>query len=132
MTNSDGTQSSKKRVLLVDDDLFIRELYHEVLEQAGYDVDTAPDGEVGLQKILTGGYNLILLDIMMPKLDGVGVLDALQTQQPAQKNGPVALLTNLAHDPIVREALKKGAKDCLIKADLNPDEFLARVKALAR
>ncbi len=122
----------KKKILLIDDDLFIRDLYHEVLEQAGFEVETAADGKAGLEKILLGGFDLILLDVMMPQLDGIGILSELAVQKPKQNNGPIVLLTNLAHDPIIKEALQHGAKECFIKADLNPDEFLTKVKGLLR
>ena len=68
-----------QKILLVDDDQFIREIYEELLKKAGYEVDTAVDGKEGYEKILNGGYNLILLDVMLPFLDGIGILDELTT-----------------------------------------------------
>ncbi len=130
MPTTDTSKTTGKKILLIDDDLFIRDLYDEVLTQAGFVVETAANGKTGLEKILAGGYDLILLDVMMPQLDGIAILGELETQQPKLKNGPIVLLTNLAHDPVIKEALKKGAKDCFIKADLNPDEFLTKVQAL--
>ncbi len=75
-----------------------------------------------------GGYDLILLDVMMPKLDGLGVLKGLKATPAKKANGPILLLTNLAHDPVVQEALATGAKDYLVKAEYNPDELLAKLK----
>ena len=72
---------------------------------------------------------MILLDVMMPKLDGLGVLHGLQQNPPQNPNGPVILLTNLAQDEVVQEALKTGAKDFVIKSDLNPQELLTRLKS---
>lgn len=117
-----------KRILLIEDDQFTRELYEDFFKEAGYEVDSAPDGEVGVVKARNGGYDLILLDVMMPKLDGLGVLKALKEKPSAKANGPIILLTNLAHDPVVKEALQNGAKTYLIKADLNPDQLLEKVK----
>ncbi|MBI3443442.1 response regulator [Candidatus Woesebacteria bacterium] len=117
-----------KKVLIVDDDSTVRELYEEVLKDEGFEVETAADGEEGLTKITEGGYNLILLDIMMPKLDGIGILTSLSEKQPKIKNGPIILLTNLAHDPQIEEALKMGAKAALIKADLTPLQFVEKIK----
>ncbi|HZE86723.1 MAG TPA: response regulator, partial [Methylomirabilota bacterium] len=74
-----------KKILLVDDDQYIREVYLEVLQDAGYDVDTGINGEEGFAKMHQGGYDLILLDIMMPKVDGIGVLDNLAKNPPQQK-----------------------------------------------
>lgn len=132
MPTTDTSKTTGKKILLIDDDLFIRDLYDEVLTQAGFVVETAANGKTGLEKILAGGYDLILLDVMMPQLDGIAILGELETQQPKLKNGPIVLLTNLAHDPVIKEALKKGAKDCFIKADLNPDEFLTKVQSLVQ
>ncbi len=117
-----------KRVLVVDDDQYIRELYEEVLKAEGYEVETAFDGEEGYNKLLEGGYDLALLDMMMPKLDGMGVLSKLFENPPVTKNGPIILLTNLGHDPILNDALKKGAASFLIKADMTPDQLIANVK----
>ncbi len=117
-----------KKVLIVDDDRYIRELYEELLKSEGYTVETAVDGEDGLNKISAGGYDLILLDVMMPKIDGYGVLVKLEDQAPKTKNGPIIILTNLANDPIIDQALTKGAKAAFIKSDHTPQEFLQMVK----
>ena len=121
--------SKQKRILIIEDDVHIRDLYAEILGEAGYDVATAVDGEEGLVKAKIGGYHLILLDVMMPKLDGLGVLHGLQQNPPQNPNGQVILLTNLAQDEVVQEALKTGANDFVIKSDLNPQELLTRLES---
>jgi CheY-like chemotaxis protein len=117
-----------KKVMVVDDDLYIRELYEEVLKDEGYTVDSASNGEEALNKLKMGGYDLVLLDIMMPKLDGLGVMDALNRTPPPVKNGPVILLTNLDHDPLIKDAMSKGAAAFIIKADITPADLLGQVK----
>ena len=117
-----------KKILIVDDDLYIRELYEEVFKDAGFDVSASFDGEEGLKKMQQGGYDIILLDVMMPKLDGIGVLTKLQTTPPLVKNGPILLLTNLAHETVIQDAIKKGAAGFLIKTDVTPDVLTAKVK----
>ena len=117
-----------KKLIVVDDDLYIRELYEEVLKDEGYTVDTASDGEDALNKLKLGGYDLVLLDIMMPKLDGLGVMDALTKAPPPVKNGPVILLTNLDHDPLIKDAMDRGAAAFIIKADITPADLLSQVK----
>lgn len=121
-----------KKVLVIDDDTFIRELYEEVLKDAGYEVETAQNGEEGLSKLQNGGYDGALLDVMMPKLDGLGVLNALSQNPPATPNGPIVLLTNLAQDPVIKDALSKGAASYLIKTDINPDQLLAEIKKVMK
>ena len=118
-----------KRILLVDDDQFIRDLYQEILVNDGYEVDTAADGKEGLEKIEAGGYDLILLDVMMPQVDGIGIVRIMEKKMPTKKNGPIILLTNLTHDPIIDEALQKGVKTVLNKADMTPEDFSQHVKA---
>lgn len=115
------------KILLVDDDLYIRELYEEILKNAGYEVEMAVDGKEGFEKIVAGGYDLILLDVMMPYIDGIGILKKLEDDKPKKSNGPIILLTNLAYDPVMKEALQRGAAVCLYKAEMNPDEFLKKV-----
>lgn len=116
------------KILVVDDDQYIRELYEEVLKDAGYEVESAMDGEEGFEKMQRGGYDLILLDIMMPRLDGLGVLNKLQELPEKPKNGKIVVLTNLAHDPVIKDATAKGASSYLIKADLTPDQLLEKIK----
>ncbi|MEK7499262.1 MAG: response regulator, partial [Patescibacteria group bacterium] len=82
-----------KKVLIVDDDAYLRDLYEEVLKEAGYEITTAVDGEEGAGKLQAGGFDLTLLDVMMPKLDGLGVLKELQQTPPTTPNGPILLLT---------------------------------------
>lgn len=115
------------KLLVVDDDEYIRDLYEEILKDSGFNVDTAVDGKDGLDKITANNYDLILLDIMMPKLDGVEVLRSLSKDAKA-KAGKVVLLTNLAHDPVMKEALSLGAKAYLIKADMTPDQLVEKLK----
>lgn len=116
--------------MVIEDDQYIRDLYQELLTEAGYDVTVSVDGEEGVVKINEGGYSLILLDMMMPKLDGLGVLEALKKNPAKTANGPIVLLTNLAHDPVISKALSLGAKDYLIKSDLNPDQFIGKINEL--
>ena len=118
-----------KKILIVDDDLYIRELYEEVLKDAGFEVSTAADGQEGVEKVKKGGYDLILLDVMMPKVDGLGVLKEIQGMNPKPNNGPVILLTNLSHDPVIQQAMDTGASSFMIKADLTPDQLIEKVNS---
>ncbi len=117
-----------KKILLVDDDLYIRELYNEILENEGYEVETAANGEAGLNKITNNKYDLILLDIMMPKLDGIGILTKLKDSQSSTPLSSIILLTNLANDPVIKEVAETGIKKVLIKSDITPEELTMEVK----
>lgn len=116
-----------KKILLADDDLYIRDVYLEILKTEGFDVEAAINGDEALAKLQQGGYDLVILDVMMPKMDGIGVLDNLQKNPPAQKNGPIILLTNLGLDPLIKSAKSKGVTSYLIKADLSPQDLLNTV-----
>jgi len=118
----------KKKILLVEDDQFTRELYEEVLKDAGFEVNSAVDGVDGLSKMTLGGYNLILLDVMMPKMDGLDVLRELMNNPPKVKNGPIVLLTNLTNDPVIDTAYGLNAKGHLVKSDITPGELVEHVK----
>lgn len=116
------------KILVIEDDTYIRDLYEEILKGEGYEVTVAVDGEDGVVKARDGGYDLVLLDVMMPKLNGLQVLQKLNEQAPQVPNKKIVLLTNLAQDPVVTEALKTGASDFLLKADLNPGQLVEKVK----
>lgn len=121
--------SNKKRILIVEDDQFLREFYQELLSSEGFLVDAAADGEVGAQKILSGGYDLILLDIMLPKKDGLQILRDLKIHPSKQPNEVIVILTNLGQDALIKECFSLGAEGFLIKSALNPDEVLVQIKA---
>jgi len=118
----------KQRVLIVEDDQLLRDLYIELLTDEGYEVDNAVDGEEGLNKILAGGYDLVLLDIMLPKKDGLQILDDLKGQKPQAANGPIVMLTNLGQDEGIKKGLLSGASGYLIKSALTPDQVLHEVR----
>ncbi|MEK7617176.1 MAG: response regulator [Patescibacteria group bacterium] len=117
------------KILIVEDDQFLREFYQELFMSEGYLVDVAVDGEVGLRKLLEGGYDLILLDIMLPKKDGLQLLRDLKVQPPKTANGPVVVLTNLGQDAVIKQCFELGAVGYLIKSALNPDQVLQEVKS---
>lgn len=118
------------KILLIDDDLLIRDSYKEVLTSEGFEVETAADGNEGYEKIAGGGFDIVLLDVMLPKLDGIGILTKLGENNLMGKNKRILLLTNLAHDPAVKEALKLGAEAVITKASIAPDKLVAYLKSL--
>src|SRR3989344_6700117 len=117
-----------QRILVVEDDEFLRELYEELLKGEGYDVTVAVDGDEGLTQMAAGGFELVLLDIMLPKMDGLEILRHMKDKPAKQANGPVVLLTNLGQDSIIKEGFALGASGYLIKSAMNPDQVLSEVK----
>lgn len=115
-----------KKVLLIEDEYFIVELYQRILQNAGIGVIQATDGEEGV-KLAQNRPDLILLDIMLPKLNGIGVLKKLKAS--AQTSDiPVVLLTNLGQAAIIKTAFKIGAQGYLLKVSLTPEELVSKVK----
>ncbi len=121
--------NSSKKILIVEDDQFLRDFYQELLTAEGYQIDVAPDGEIALEKLSKGGWDLVLLDIMLPKKDGLQILQDIKTNPPKASIGPVVVLTNLGHDTVINKAFVLGAGGYLIKSALNPDEVLKEVKS---
>lgn len=117
-----------QKLLVVEDDQFLRDLYNELLTDEGYEVDLAEDGEVGAAKIQNGGYDLVLLDIMLPKIDGLEILRRLKGNPTKTPNGPIVLLTNLGQDSIIKEGFTLGASGYMIKSSMNPDQVLTEIK----
>ncbi|OGG07669.1 hypothetical protein A2872_01775 [Candidatus Gottesmanbacteria bacterium RIFCSPHIGHO2_01_FULL_42_12] len=118
-----------KKVLIIDDDLYIRDLYSEILSEDGYEVETAVDGIDGLERIAKTKFDLILLDLMMPRLDGLGVLRQIKVEPQKYLYGTIIILTNLANDPVIGVTQGMGAQSYIIKSDLNPDQFLYFIKS---
>ena len=120
---------SFKSVLLVDDDLTLREMYTERLKAEGFQVLAARDGEEALKIAGENHPNLILLDIMMPKINGLDVLKKLKEQSDT-KNIPVIVLTALIQDRERMESVTRGADDYIVKSETMPGEVIAKVHAL--
>jgi DNA-binding response OmpR family regulator len=116
------------RVLVVDDDADIRELVAFKLEQAGFEVTAAADGQLGLDAALRGRPDLVLLDLMLPKLSGLEVCRRLR-EDPATAATPVILLTAKAQEADVQRAFSAGADDYVVKP-FSPRELVTKVQAV--
>src|SRR3989338_6418563 len=112
-------ENSGKKILIVEDDQFLREFYQELLTDEGYVVDAASEGETALRKILSNEYKLILLDIMLPKKDGLQILRDLKVTPPKSSGVSIVVLTNLGQDAVIKECFDLGAQGYLIKSALN-------------
>ncbi len=120
----------KKRILVIEDDLFLRDIYLEVLNTAGFFVDSAEDGEKGYEKIKEGKWDLVLLDIIMPHMSGVDVMKKLHENpefDPKTYYKKLVFLTNLDNDKEIKEAMQFG-DGYLIKSQLTPGDILNEAK----
>ena len=123
--------NNKKTILLVEDDAFVSDIYHTKLTEEGYEVIIAENGLEAMKKLGEIAPDLILLDIVMPYMDGLEVLNKLKADEK-WKQIPVILLTNLSQKEEVEEGLKSGANDYLIKSHFTPSEVVTKVKALLK
>ncbi len=121
--------SINKKILIVEDDEFLLSMYSTKFEIEGYDVAMAGDGESGLQKAQKEKPGIILLDIMLPNMDGFDVLKKLKADR-ATSNIPVILLTNLSQKQDVERGLSMGADDYLVKAHFMPSEVVDKINRL--
>ena len=123
MTDSSVTPP-KKRILCVEDEPTLGNLYKVTLENAGYNVDIAPDGEEGLRMILTDKYDLIALNTLLPKMSGHEVLEKLQG---VILKGKVGMLTNIYDDIHIAQALKFGISFYIVKQNYTADLFVKEI-----
>ncbi len=119
--------SRNTHILLVEDDTFLANIYKTKFEMEGFKMSLAENGEIGLEDTKKKKPDIVLLDILLPKMDGFAVLEALK-KDPATKGIPVILLTNLGQKDDVEKGLQLGAADYLIKAHFKPSETVDKVK----
>jgi DNA-binding response OmpR family regulator len=119
-----------RKILCIEDEKFISELYDRALKKAGYRVKMVAGGDEGLALAETNEYDIILLDLMIPDILGVDVLHRLRADMPDLK-AKIIITTNLEQDDKTREAIEREADGYLIKAEITPKqlvEFLNNLK----
>ena len=122
---------NKKPLLIVEDDQIMVRLYEKIFTFEDYEVVVAKDGKEGLVKAREEKPLLILLDIMMPEMNGLEVLERLKAD-PETKKIPVVMLTNLAGERDAETALSKGAVKYIIKGEHEPKEIADMVKEILK
>lgn len=120
-------EQEKNKILIIEDDSYISDMYRMKLEAEGFKVEVAPDGISGVEQLNKERPDLILLDVVMPKMDGFSVLQNIK-EDPEVQDIPVIMLTNLGQKDSVEKGLKLGAADYIIKAHFTPSEVVEKVK----
>ncbi len=115
------------KILVVEDDKFLREMITRKLDRENYEVVQAVDGEEGEEKIKEERPDLVLLDLILPGIDGFTVLERVK-QDPEVKDIPVIILSNLGQKSEVERGLSLGAIDFLIKAHFTPGEIIEKIQ----
>jgi len=119
------------KILMVDDDKMLIDMYKERLELAGYQVEISRDGEEGLAKVHQVKPDVVLLDIMMPKVNGYEALASLKSD-PTTKDIPVIILSALMRDVNKAKAVESGADDYIIKSEAMPVDVIKKVEAVLK
>jgi len=117
----------EENILIIEDDKFLRELMSRKLVSEGFKIEEAIDGEEGLRKLQEIKPDLILLDLILPGLDGFEVLQRIK-DNPSTGAIPVLILSNLGQRDEIEKGLKLGAADFLVKAHFTPEEIVGKIK----
>lgn len=116
------------RILIVEDEEPIRTSYEEIFKGANFDVETAENGVKALEKLQKGTFDIMLLDLMMPEMDGIETLDRIKKEGDKFADMQIIVLTALGSDNVITKAFEHGANGYLIKTEFNPVEVIEEVK----
>ena len=120
-----------KKILVIEDDRFLRELISQKLLKEGYDIAEAVDGEGGIESVKIEKPDLVLLDLILPGIDGFEVLARIKAD-PDVSETPIIILSNLGQKDDIEKGLKMGAIDYLIKAHFTPSEIIEKIRAVMK
>lgn len=120
-----------KKILIIEDDKFLRELIVQKLIKEGYNIAEAIDGEEGIKQVKEEKPDLVLLDLILPGIDGFEVLAQIK-EDPKLSAIPVIILSNLGQKEDVEKGLKLGAVDYLIKAHFTPGEIIDKIRSVLK
>lgn len=120
-----------KKILIIEDDKFLRELIARKLLDEGFEIAEAVDGEEGIKMIKESGPDLVLLDLILPSIDGFEVLARVK-EDTSITPVPIIILSNLGQKEEVEKGLELGAVDYLIKAHFTPGEIIEKIKNILK
>lgn len=121
-------EERRKLILVVEDEAPLRELYCQTLQQEGFIVQQAADGQQAWEMLKRGGYDLVLLDLLLPKINGLDVLRKLQQDPPLAPNGPILVLTNVQEEEKIANGIALGIRGYLLKADFTTAQVIGEIK----
>jgi len=129
--NKKMEETTNKKILLVDDDSFIRAMFKKGLEKAGFSVDEAEDVGSGLEKIKSGNFNLVVSDMVLPDATGIDLLKKVRSQGQFA-NLPIVILSSLSQPEKIKEATAAGANKYIIKDQTAPKDLIHIVEELTK
>jgi CheY-like chemotaxis protein len=118
-----------KKILIIEDEDIMRNLLDKKLQGAGYQISTAKDGQEGFDFLKKESFDLVLSDIIMPKMGGFEVMEKM-SQDPTLKNIPIIVVSNSGQPVELDQAKRFGAKDWLVKTEFDPQEVIVKIKKL--
>ncbi len=117
------------KVLLVEDDQILGKLYQAKFQKEGFDIQLAFDGQDGFDRMKSFSPDLVILDLIMPKVDGFTFLQKVKDDQELAKRGiPILVLSNLGQEADIKKAIDMGAKDFFVKADVSLSQMVEKVR----
>jgi len=116
-----------RKILIAEDDFFIRDIYSKVFSLSGYDVKVAVDGVDAFEKIKAEHYDMVLLDIMMPRMTGIDVLKNVRSLNTPTKSIPIFIITNLGQQNVIEEAFKLGMDGYILKSQVSPQQIVDEI-----
>src|SRR5437868_6873722 len=116
-----------RKILIAEDDFFIRDIYSKVFSLSGYDVKVAVDGADAFEKIKAETFEMILLDIMMPRMTGIDVLKSVRALSTPAKSTPIFIITNLGQQNVIEEAFKLGMDGYILKSQVSPQQIVDEI-----
>lgn len=127
---SEQLSNKKFKILVMEDEVDARDLFQTILTQDGdIDVELVENGQIGLEKMSENKYDMVLLDILMPVMDGITVLKKIREQQDLYGNPKILMLTNIASDSTLKDAKLLQADGYVMKVETEPEELLKVVKS---
>jgi DNA-binding response OmpR family regulator len=118
---------SKGKILIIEDDRYISKMYQLKLSLEGYEVQVADNGRLGVDKVKEFMPDIILLDILMPELDGFEVLKVVKEDEDT-KNIPILIMSNLGQEDHIEKGMKMGAIGYIVKSQFTPSKVVEKIK----
>lgn len=120
-----------KKILLVEDDSFLMQLYNDILSEEKYHITTSTTGKDALKKIKLGGWDLVLLDVMLPEINGTEIMKTLSSDKDFRRDFPIVFLTNMDGSAEL-DKLSSMVDDVWIKSNLTPAEVIEKVQDILK
>ncbi|HSX08746.1 MAG TPA: response regulator [Candidatus Saccharimonadales bacterium] len=121
-----------KKILIAEDDFYVLDIYKTAFIAAGYEVDTAEDGEKVLEKLKANTYDVMLVDIMLPKMSGTEIINWCRAENSPAKKLLIYAITNLDEEVFIKKVMAAGANGYFVKANMTPQSLVEQIDTALR